>query len=334
MRPWLLTGLISVLVLGPAWPVMGVAMADARDAAGATRPDASRLDYALRARQVAPDTWVIEGAVDDFHPANGCNIINTAFIATGEGVVVINTGPSLLYGRQQRRLVEATAGEGVALVVNLNQHPDDFLGNQAWADHEPRALPSAIEGMRSEGEAYAENLYRLCGDWMRGTVPVPAAGVIEPGMQTLGRHRLEWIALGGHTDGDLVLIDHSTGVAFVGGLVFADRVPTTPHADFGRWLASLERLEALHRAGYFRVVVPSHGPVHEGLYGLVQTRDWIQWLTRHLQQSAEAGLDLTELLAQPLPARFATWAAQPAEWHRTLAQWYPQFERRALERRR
>ena len=32
----------------------------------------------------------------------------------------------------------------------------------------------------------------------------------------------------------------------------------------------------------------------------------------------------------PVPERFAGWAAQPAELHRSLAQWYPRYERQAL----
>jgi quinoprotein relay system zinc metallohydrolase 1 len=295
-------------------------------------PDAARLDYHLQPRALADRSWVIEGAVADFSRDNGCNIINTAFIATGGGVVVVNTGPSRLYGEQQRRLIEDQTREPVVQVINLNLHPDHFFGNQAWADHPTEALAGSIAGMRAEGEAYADNLYRLCGDWMRGTQATPAASAIAEGVRTLGQHRLELIRLDGHTRDDLVLLDHTTGVLYAGGLVFVDRVPTTPHADFERWLASLDRLEAMSKAGYFRWVVPSHGPVHEGHRGIVQTRDWLRWLTGHMRQQAEAGLDLAEVLAQPVPARFANWAAQPAELHRTLGQWYPLYEREALGR--
>jgi hypothetical protein len=63
---------------------------------------------------------------------------------------------------------------------------------------------------------------------------------------------------------------------------------------------------------------------------MAQTRDWLEWVNRHLRDSAEAGRDLSELLSLPLPERFAGWAAQPAEWHRTLVQWYPAHEVRAL----
>ena len=299
-----------------------------------SRPDMARLDYDLQPRQIAPGTWVIEGEVADFTRANGCNIINTGFIVTGDGVVVVNTGPSRLYGEQQRRAIERITREPVRRVVELNLHPDYFFGNQAWADRPTQALAGSVAGMQAEGGAYADNLYRLCGDWMKGTESTPAREAIDPKALpqtlTLGGHRLELRRLQGHTDDDLVLIDHTTGVLFAGGLVFAERVPTTPHAHFARWIASLDTLAQWHAAAQFRTVVPSHGPVHEGLAGVRQTRDWLQWLTTEMQGSAERGLDLGEVLRQPVPVRFARWAAQPAELHRSLTQWYPRYEQQVL----
>ncbi len=125
-------------------------------------PDQSRLDYHLQPRQIAADTWVIEGAVADFLPANGCNIINTAFIATGDGVIVINTGPSRLYGEQQRRAITATLAavtpQPVRRVLNLNLHPDYFFGNQAWDGVPTQPLAGSTAGMQAEGESDADNL--------------------------------------------------------------------------------------------------------------------------------------------------------------------------------
>lgn len=301
--------------------------------AAVARPDVSRLDYRLQPRRIAENTWVIEGALADFSRANGCNIINTAFIATGEGVVVINTGPSRLYGEQQRRAIAAVTDEPVRQVLNLNLHPDYFFGNQAWGDTPTRALAGSIAGQRAEGEAYADNLYRLCGDWMRGTQALPAREAIAPQTLRLGRHVLQLQRLHGHTGDDLVLLDERTGVLFAGGLVFAERVPTTPHADAAAWLASLDELQRWHGQGRFRQVVPSHGYVHDGLSGIEQTRDWLQWLTTLMRENAERGVDLSELLRLPVPARFAAWAAQPAELHRSLALWYPRYERQALRER-
>jgi quinoprotein relay system zinc metallohydrolase 1 len=296
----------------------------------AASASAQAPQYDLKPRRIAEGHWVIEGAVDDFSRANGCNIINTAFIATGEGVVVINTGPSRRYGVAQRSAIASTVNEPVQRVLSLNLHPDYFFGHQAWADVPTQALAGTVAGMRAEGGAYADNLYRLCGDWMQGTEATPAREAVAPQTLALGTRRLELRRLRGHTGDDLVVLDRAAGVLYAGGLVFAERVPTTPHADFDAWLAALDELQRWHAQGEWRVLVPAHGPVHEGLRGVEQTRDWLRWLSTHLRESAQRGVDLSELLREPVPARFAAWAAQPAELHRTLAQWYPRFEQAAL----
>ncbi|QIL84064.1 quinoprotein relay system zinc metallohydrolase 1 [Diaphorobacter sp. HDW4A] len=298
----------------------------------ANRADMQKLDYRLEPRRIAENTWVIEGPVEDFSRSNGCNIINTAFIATDQGVVVINTGPSRLYGEQQRKAIEKLTQQPVLRVFNLNLHPDYFLGNAAWSDKPTQALAGSIAGMKAEGAAYEDNLYRLCGDWMRGTQAEPAREAIQPQTIRLGSHVLELRRLHGHTADDLVIIDQTTGVLFAGGLVFADRVPTTPHADPQAWLASLQVLRQWQDDGLFKWVVPSHGPVHEGPRGMEQTSDWLQWLVALMQRSAEKGVDLSELLRTRVPERFAGWAAQPAEFHRSLAQWYPRYEQQALSK--
>jgi quinoprotein relay system zinc metallohydrolase 1 len=327
---------IAAFVLGVAFantvalPAWGQSSAHAMPSPARPAPDLARLHYGLQARQIADRTWVLEGAVEDFSRANGCNIINTGFIATGDGVVVINTGPSRLYGEQQRQEIARVTKEPVVRVLNLNLHPDYFFGNQAWADRPVEALGGSMAGMQAEGANYATNLYRLCGDWMKGSDPTPARQAIAPQSLSLGSHRLELLRLDGHTGDDLVVVDHSTGVVFAGGLVFAERVPTTPHADVTRWLQSLDVLEQLLDRLPDYVVVPSHGPVHNDRRGIRQTRDWLQWVSGLMNESARLGLDLSEVLQTPVPEHFKGWAAQPAELHRTLTQWYPRFEVQAL----
>lgn len=311
--------LASSLLLQPTW-AQGTP----------TQQTLSAPNYQLQPRPIATDTWVIEGAVDDFSKHNGCNIINTGFIDTPEGVLVINTGVSRLYGEQQRQAIQRITHRPVLRVLNLNLHPDYFFGNQAWADVPTQALAGSIQGMKAEGGAYEDNLYRLCGDWMQGTVSTPARDVIQPGRFSLGQHQLELLRLEGHTADDLLLIDHSTGVVFTGGLVFTNRVPTAPHARLAAWQHSLQHLQDLAQQTPFKVLVPSHGPVRTDGLGLQQTVDWLQWLDQTLRQSADKGLDLGEVLRLPIPSRFANWAAQPAEYIRSVTYLYPGYEKAAL----
>ncbi|MFM2406501.1 MAG: hypothetical protein RL223_4381, partial [Pseudomonadota bacterium] len=266
-------------------------------AAQAPQVDVARLDYGLKARALADGVWVVEGANDDFAVANGCNIINLGLIATAEGTLVVNTGTSRLHGQQLRALAERTTGQRVARVIHLNLHPDYFLGNQAFADMPRLATPTTRAGIAREASAYETNLYRLCGDWMRGTEALGPdtdlpLGPDGRGTLTLGGRTFELTELGGHTDSDLVLVDRASGVAFVGGLVFVQRVPTTPHARIARWLQSLERLQAMG----LRTLVPSHGPVQvspeRAAEGIAQTRRFLQWIDRSFSAWAAQGWDM------------------------------------------
>jgi quinoprotein relay system zinc metallohydrolase 1 len=291
---------------------------------------AAAQDYGLKALAVAPEVWVVAGANADFSPANGCNIINTGFIATDAGVLVINTGPSRLYGEQLRALAERTAGMPVAAVLQLNLHPDYFLGNQAFADVPRWATAATITGIRRESTAYESNLYRLCGDWMKGTVTLAPDreidAAVRAGRWRLGGREFELVELHGHTASDLVLVHRAGGVAFAGGLVFADRVPTTPHADVPAWLQSLDRLQALG----LKTVVPSHGPVHADGRGLAGTRAFLQWLDRHFAAAAAQGWEMNELLRAPVPPPYRNWAAFETEYVRNVAHLYPRYERASL----
>jgi quinoprotein relay system zinc metallohydrolase 1 len=324
-----------------------LALAGAASPGVAGQADPSRLDYGLQARALAPGVWVVEGANADFEPANGCNIINTGFIATGAGVLVINTGPSLKYGQQLRALIERTAGEPVKQVIHLNLHPDYFLGNQAFADVPRLATPATRAGMAREAKAYEDNLYRLCGDWMKGTQALLPDGDLAPGVLRMGGRELELREYQGHTDSDLVLVDRRSGVVFAGGLVFVQRIPTTPHARLPQWQQSLQALQAAlpaQPAGQaasreradaaapgLKALVPSHGPVRADAQGLAMTQRYLGWLEGTLQRAAAQGLEMTELLRSPLPEEFQGWAARATEYTRNVVHLYPRYEQAALQ---
>ena len=284
------------------------------------------LDYGLKARALAEGVYVVEGANDDFHPANGCNVINTGFITTGSGVLVINTGPSKRYGEQLRALIARTTREPVVQVLHLNLHPDYFLGNQAFADVPLAATAATRAGMQREAKSYEDNLYRLCGDWMKDTEARLPTVTIGPGPWRIGQREFDLREFKGHTDSDLVLQDKASGVLFAGGLVFVQRVPTTPHAQVGPWLQSLAAL-AGHKASWW---VPSHGPVRNNGEGVLMTQRYLQWLDTSFRSAAERGLDMNELLRQDIPSEFRGWAALLPEYTRNVAHLYPRYEQQAL----
>ena len=292
----------------------------------AAGPLALAQDYRLNARQIAPDTYVFAGLNEDFSFENGGNIVNTGFIVTTDGVLVINTGPSKRYGEQMRAAIARVTDKPILRVYISKLHPDHFLGNQAFGDVPIAALAGTIEGIKLQGETFTDNMYRLVGPWMQGTGLLLPNETVEPGRQALGGNDIEFTALDGHTPSDLVIYDRTTGVLFAGGLVFHQRAPTTPHADLDRWIAALDLLETLDA----RLIVPSHGPIADDKTPIQQTRDYLRWLKTTFRDAAQSGLDMAEVLYLRIPEPFRSWAVMPVEYHRSVSHLYETFEANAL----
>ncbi len=286
-------------------------------------------DYALEPQQVAPNTYVLIGANEHFSFANGGNIANTGFIVTDDGVVVIDTGPSRLYGEQMIAAIRAVTDQPIVRVYNTHLHPDHFLGNQAFDASVLAALPATIDGIRRDGDGFNENMYRLCGPWEAGTRVVAPTIATADGVESVGGHRLRLLAMTGHSDGDLVVFDETTGVLFAGDLVFNGRTSTTPHAEIVQWLASLDALDTLP----FKVLVSGHGAVASDRSPIDLTRRYLVWLEATLTESAEKGLDMAEVLSVVVPpADLASLGVLASEFERSVAHLYPAYESAALRK--
>jgi len=284
------------------------------------------LSYNLKPVKIANGTYLFEGSKEHFNLENGGNIVNTGFIVTDKGVIVIDTGPSASYGYEMYEAINKVTSLPVVMVIITHHHPDHFLGNQAFSGIPIWALPETIAAIRTEGEMMSENLYRLVGDWMLGTEVIVPDNSINRSGQKIGGHRLRFIALQGHDNADLAILDETTGVLFAGDQVFMDRAPTTPHADIDKWLESLDELEKTD----FRLMVPGHGPVIGGREAFRQTRDYLNWLVKLLEDAADSGSEMTEVMNTPIPEKFAGLSSVSEEFRRSVHHLWPDVVRRKL----
>ena len=288
----------------------------------------ARHVYDLTPQPVGDGIWMIEGATEYFTQDNGGAIVNVTLLKGDSGVIVVDSGPSLRYGEALARVVRQIDLRGVSAVVNTHHHPDHFFGNQVFADKPIWSLGETLSAAETEGPAFSDNMYRLLGDWMRGTEVVAPNRVLENGEVRIDGRAFQVLPLGGHTVADLALMDQATGNLITGDLVFFDRAPTTPSADLPRWLASLGALEKLRAAQ----IVPGHGPLDRSGASIAQTRDYLVWLDGTLRLAAQEGRDMVEIMTAPLPPQYAQMGAQPQEFERSVAHLFPEIERQELPR--
>ena len=285
---------------------------------------ANTLNYGLNPIEVAPECYALIGSEHYFSAKNGGNIVNTGFVITDEGVVIIDTGPSYRFGEQLKSAIADISGNAPILASFItHSHPDHYLGNQAFSDSPIYGGIETIRTINTVGEDFTVNMYRLVGDWMRGTESIaPTEALTESGEFTFGNHTLSLIRLEGHTGEDFVVYDQTCETLYAGDLVFNERTLSTPHADIDLWIESLNALKAIP----FKVLVPGHGDIAHDTQPIDQTIDYLQWLKKRLIDSYEGGLDITEVMELPIPERFGSFSIAREEYRRTVHSLYPVIE--------
>ncbi len=287
---------------------------------------AAKKQYDLKPKKIADGVWMIEGVTEYFTEENGGAIVNCVLIETNDGMVVIDTGTSLRYGQALRDVAFALNPRGIAAAINTHHHPDHFFGNQVFSDKPIFALAGTKKLAETEGDDFSDNMYRLLGDWMRGTEVVPPTNVISSSSIEIGGRAFTVFPLEGHTSSDLALLDKKTGTLVTGDLAFLDRAPTTPHADLAKWQDAIESLKQVNASG----VVPGHGPFDTSGQSFQQTSDYLTWLDKTFRQCAAEGLDMVEILDKDIPIEFRAMGAMPQEFHRSISHLYPGIERQVM----
>lgn len=289
----------------------------------AADPSVNKFNYDLKAVEIAKNTYLFEGKQEDFSVENGGDVANTAFIVTDDGVIVIDTGVSNRYGEQQRAAIAKITDKPILGVYLTHHHPDHFLGNQAYSDTKIYALAETTKSIRVQGEDFRTNMYRLVGDWMRGTLLVMPTEKLIAGKKTIGNHDLEFYSVDGHTEADLVIFDRTTGVLFTGDLVFNGRTPTTPHANVDKWKIALSKLKEIP----FKILVPGHGSIAKDTAPIDQTSNYISWLVDTLKEGASNGMDMNEVMRVKIPEVFQSLSLVNIELTRSVTHLYPAFEK-------
>lgn len=278
--------------------------------------------YVLDPVRIAEGVWTVYGAQEAITAENGGAIANVTLLDTREGCVLIDAGPSHRYGTALDVLARELTGKPVVRVYLTHFHADHSLGATAFPDAVLWAGPGLRADLARFGNDLASGMYRVAGDWMRGTgVPKPAMEAHE-GVEEVGGRRFRLMPLSGHTREDLCLFEESSGLLFPGDLVFLDRAATTPDADLPRWRVALRTISDVP----CRLLVPGHGPTEAGRRGIDQTLAWLDTIEAAIEGGFAQGLDITEIMARPLPDWTKGIAVAGYEYARSVMHLLPRIE--------
>ena len=290
----------------------------------------------VRAIQVSPRVWMVQGDVGPVSAANQGFNANAGFVITDEGVVVFDALGSPALGAALRARIREITPQPVRHVVVSHYHADHYYGLQAFTPEGVTvwAHRLALPYLASESPALRlaerrESLFPWVNDRTR---VVPPTKTIEGETAfRLGGLNFRLIPAGpAHTPEDLMMLVEEEGVLFAGDLIFAGRIPYVGDADSRAWLAALDRLAQRPPSR----IVTGHGPPSkDGSADLALTRDYLRYLREQMAQAVEEMLDFNEAYARIDWSRFRTLPAFDAANRRNAFNTFVLMEREALQKR-
>lgn len=216
------------------------------------------FEYTLQPIKVANNVYCFFGALENITKENGGNMVNTCFVHTKQGFVVIDSGPTYAYAKQAYSQMQKIEKLPVKYVINTHDHDDHWLGNSFYKSKGalligPRTYEqNIVAGMKTR-------MQRALGTELYGkTKIVPLDSVVDTNLTLhVGGKTFEVTQLveKAHTHGDLIVYLADEKVVFAGDTVFNGRVTSLRDGSLIGSIKVLEQIEALQP----KVVIGGHG---------------------------------------------------------------------------
>ena len=216
------------------------------------------FEYKLVPKKLAGDTYCFFGKLENISKENGGNMVNTCFVRTKEGFVVIDSGPTYDYASQAYEKMQQIAKLPVKYVITTHDHDDHWLGNSFYKSKGalligPRTYEqNIVAGMETR-------MQRVLGKELYGKTSIVKLDRVVDGNLTLKAgekvFKIKQPVKIAHTKGDLIVFLEGQKVLFAGDLVFSGRL--TSLRD-GSLTGSLKALDLIDSYGA-KVIVGGHG---------------------------------------------------------------------------
>ncbi len=247
----------------------------------AASANAADAPVTLRAQQVSPHVWMVQGLTALGTPANQNFISNAGFIVTPAGVVVIDALGSPALATRLLAEIRRVTSQPVTHVIVTHYHADHVYGLQVFKAAGARILAHRVGRDYLESEIALKRLQdsrQTLAPWINEkTQLVPAdEWISDKKTLNVGGVRIDIAPVGpAHTPEDLVVYVPADKLLLAGDLVFRRRIPFVGQADSANWIAALDALLRFDA----RVVVPGHGPISTSVREDLQlTRDYLTHL--------------------------------------------------------
>jgi glyoxylase-like metal-dependent hydrolase (beta-lactamase superfamily II) len=238
----------------------------------------ARADFQPRAEKVVDNVYAIVGPLGQRSADNDGLNANFGFVVTPGGVILIDSGASLLGAKKIEAAIRKVTRQPVRWVINTGSQDHRWLGNAHFAGKgaEVVALARTAATQAEYAGQHMDSMTRFLGKRMQGTRPLPAPKTLpDASIVELGGETLELAYTDAHFPGDAWVWLPKHGVMFSGDLVYVDRLlGVLPWSSVQNGQKAFHALAALKPSR----VVPGHGRVCDLAQAQRETGDYYDFL--------------------------------------------------------
>lgn len=206
------------------------------------------FDYKLKPLKITEDIYCFFGAPEEITKANGGNMVNTCFVKTAEGFIVIDAGPTQQYASQAFEQMQRVAQLPVKLVINTHDHDDHWLGSAFYKEQGALLIGSRTYEQNVILGMQTRMLKAVGKETYAGTKIVKLDRVVKDEYNlSIGgmTFEIKQLVPQAHTKGDLVIYVPQRKTLFVGDQLFYDRITSLRDGSLIGSIKALDKIDAI-----------------------------------------------------------------------------------------
>jgi len=252
------------------------------------------FDYKLEPKEVSTNVWCFFGALEGPTKENAGNMVNSCYIKTNDGYLVMDTGPSYQFAKQSYEAMQKIENLPVNYVVNSHEHDDHWLGNDFYKQKFGTYLigPESINSNYKDGDK--TRMYKvLPANAIEGTRIIKLDKTPkEPYTLNIGGEEFKIIPMDtqAHTGDDIFIYMPKRKVLFAGDLVMNGRITSNRHGSVIGQLKALAMMKKLD----WNIMVPGHGFITDAT-AMDEAELYFNLTKERVLKAIEEGVDATKI---------------------------------------
>ena len=251
------------------------------------------FNYHLKPYKISKGIHCFFGLPSDINNINGGNMINSCYIETKEGYIVVDSGPTYSYAQEAYHIMEQKKKLPVKYVINTSAEEVHVLGSEFYKEQGAILFaPNSYEKYFSKTKILLLKKI-LTKDALINTRIIPINNIVKKDTNlTLGNMNVE-IKIVENDDNNIYIYIKEKKILFAGDMIFNNRiVALTDKRSLLGWEKGLIKLEKLKWTN----IISSHGYMTKRS-ALQKTKKYLKLLKNDILKYIQSGKTKKEILS-------------------------------------